>query len=93
MTVDPVVCAAKIVVELQTIVSREVNPFAPTVVSVGSIHGGEAMNVIPEDVRLTGTFRSLTSEGLAHVSELRDDAAARAIDRGDCHQRCHGQPL
>jgi IAA-amino acid hydrolase len=66
-TVDPVACAAKIVVELQTIVSRETNPFEPTVVSVGSIHGGDAFNVIPERVRMTGTIRSLSLEGLLRV--------------------------
>ena len=68
-TVDPVTCAAKIVVELQTIVSRETNPFEPTVVSVGSIHGGDAFNVIPERVRMTGTIRSLSLEGLRRSAE------------------------
>src|SRR5678815_769422 len=53
LAIDPVSCAAKIVIELQTIVSRETNPFVPTVVTVGSIHGGDAMNVIPEEVRMS----------------------------------------
>jgi amidohydrolase len=39
LTTDPIVCAAKTIVELQTIVSRETDPFSPTVVSIGSIHG------------------------------------------------------
>jgi IAA-amino acid hydrolase len=77
-TVDPVACAAKIVVELQTIVSRETNPFEPTVVSVGSIHGGDAFNVIPERVRMTGTIRSLSLEGLRRVKQ-RVDEIARGI--------------
>jgi IAA-amino acid hydrolase len=75
LTVDPVSCAAKIVVELQTIVSRETNPFAPTVVTVGSIHGGDAMNVIPEDVRMTGTFRSLSMEDLLRVKRRIEEIA------------------
>jgi metal-dependent amidase/aminoacylase/carboxypeptidase family protein len=41
LTIDPIVCAAKVITEMQTIVSRETNPFTPTVVTVGSIHGGD----------------------------------------------------
>ena len=75
LTVDPVSCAAKIIIELQTIVSRETNPFAPTVVTVGSIHGGEAMNVIPEEVRMNGTFRSLAMEDLMRVKRRIEEIA------------------
>src|SRR5262245_28124448 len=76
--IDPVMCAAKIVVELQTIVSRETDPFAPTVVTVGSIHGGDAMNVIPESVRMTGTFRSLSYDDLLRVKR-RIEAITRGV--------------
>ena len=82
--IDPVACAAKIVVELQTIVSREMNPFDPTVVTVGSIHGGNAMNVIPEEVRMTGTFRSLTSEGLARVKNRIAEIASGVAAANRC---------
>lgn len=75
LTIDPVSCAAKIVVELQTIVSRETNPFAPTVVTVGSIHGGNAMNVIPDEVRMSGTFRSLSDEDLLRVKRRIEEVA------------------
>jgi IAA-amino acid hydrolase len=75
LTIDPVSCAAKIVVELQTIVSRETNPFAPTVVTVGAIHGGDAMNVIPEQVRMSGTFRSLSNEDLLRVKRRIEEVA------------------
>jgi amidohydrolase len=68
-TIDPVTCVAKIIVELQTIVSREMNPFSPTVVTVGSIHGGEASNVIPETVKISGTYRSLSKTGLNVVKQ------------------------
>lgn len=64
LTVDPLCTAAKIVVELQTIISREVDPLQSGVVSVTSFHGGETTNVIPGEVRLSGTMRSQTSEGL-----------------------------
>lgn len=56
--VDPIVTAAYLVTQLQTIVSRRVNPVEPAVVSVGSIHGGAKHNVIPDEVRLQLTVRS-----------------------------------
>jgi amidohydrolase len=56
-TSDPIVAAARIVEALQGIVSREVSPLESAVVSVASIHGGDAFNVIPSTVRLTGTVR------------------------------------
>src|SRR3989454_7098573 len=61
-TKDPVVLAAQIVVALQTIVSREVQPGEPAVVTVGSIHGGTKHNIIPDEVRLQLTVRSYTDE-------------------------------
>jgi amidohydrolase len=57
--IDPVVLAARIVLGLQTVVSRENNPSDPAVVSVGSIHGGSASNIIPDQVKLQITVRSL----------------------------------
>ncbi len=59
MTVDPVLIAAQTVVNLQTIVSRKVNPLQPAVVTVGSIHGGTKHNIIGEEVKLQLTVRSL----------------------------------
>jgi IAA-amino acid hydrolase len=84
LTIDPITCAAKIVVELQTIVSRETNPFSPTVVSVGSIRGGDAMNVIPEEVQLTGTFRSLSESGLALVKQRIEEIATGVAAANRC---------
>jgi hippurate hydrolase len=55
---DPVVLAAQIVVALQTIVSRELEPGTPAVVTVGSIHGGTKHNIIPDEVKLELTLRS-----------------------------------
>jgi hippurate hydrolase len=57
--IDPVVIAARIVLGLQTIVSRENNPADPAVITVGSIHGGSAPNIIPDQVKLSITVRSL----------------------------------
>lgn len=61
-TVDPVVLAARIVVGLQTIVSRENDPAQPAVITVGSIHGGTSWNIIPDQVKLQLTVRSLNPE-------------------------------
>jgi amidohydrolase len=61
-TIDPVVIAARIIVGLQTIVSRENHPLDPAVITVGSIHGGSASNIIPDQVKLQITVRSLAPE-------------------------------
>lgn len=55
---DPIVMAAQLILALQTIVSREKNPFDPAVVTVGSIHGGTASNIIPEEVQLQLSIRT-----------------------------------
>jgi hippurate hydrolase len=61
-TVDPVVLAARIVLALQTVVSRENNPTDPVVITVGSIHGGTQANIIPDEVRLQLSVRTYTPE-------------------------------
>jgi len=61
-TKDPIVLAAQIVLALQEIVSREVQPGEPVVVTVGSIHGGTRRNIIPDEVRLQLTVRSYKEE-------------------------------
>jgi len=57
-TVDPILAAAALVVNLQSIVSRNVDPLKPAVLSFGSIHGGTAYNIIPAEVSLSGTVRT-----------------------------------
>ncbi|GIP32727.1 M20 family metallopeptidase [Paenibacillus sp. J2TS4] len=59
-SIDPVVAASAIVMGLQTAVSREVSPFEPVVVTIGSIHAGEANNVIPHRAVMTGTVRTFS---------------------------------
>jgi hippurate hydrolase len=61
-TVDPIVIAARTIVSLQTLVSRENNPFDPAVVTVGSIHGGTRPNIIPDEVKLQLTVRCYKDE-------------------------------
>jgi hippurate hydrolase len=77
-TRDPVVLAARIVLALQTIVSRETRPIDPAVVTVGSIHGGTKANVIPNEVKLQLTLRSYSDAVRANTV-----AAIRRICRGE----------
>ncbi len=56
-TVDPFYLTAHVIIALNAIISRKINPFEPAVVSIGSINGGFAENVIPEEVKITGTLR------------------------------------
>ncbi len=77
-TIDPVVLAARIVLTLQTVVSRENNPVDPVVVTVGSIHGGTAGNIIPDEVRLQLSVRTYTPE-----VRTRTLAAIRRVVKGE----------
>lgn len=87
-TRDPIVLASRIVVALQTLVSRENSPFDPAVVTVGSFQGGTKHNIIPDDVRLQLTVRSYTPEvrkklldGIARVAKGEAIAAGMPEDR------------
>jgi amidohydrolase len=71
-TVDPIVIAARTILALQTIVSREMSPFDPTVITVGSIHGGTKNNVIPDEVVLQLTVRSFTTPVRNHLLSAID---------------------
>jgi hippurate hydrolase len=66
--VDAVLTASHIVVALQSIVSRNVSPLDTAVVSVTQVHGGDAYNVIPEEVVLRGTVRAYRPEVLASLA-------------------------
>ena len=61
-TIDPIVLASQIVLSLQTIVSRKIDPLEPSVVTVGSIHGGFKHNIISEEVKLQLTLRSYSDD-------------------------------
>ena len=68
-TVDPILVASHLVVNIQSIVSRNVDPLKPAVVSFGTIEGGTIYNIIPDGVVLTGTVRSFESD----VQELSEN--------------------
>jgi amidohydrolase len=66
-TKDPIMIASELVVFLQTIVSREMDPLQPTVITVGSFHAGTKHNIIPDDAHLQLTVRTMTPEQRAKV--------------------------
>lgn len=80
LAVDPIVAAAHLVSALQTVVSREVGPLEPCVVTVGAINAGTVHNIIPDSCELLGTVRSLSvsvrARAEAAIRRLCDGAAA-----------------
>lgn len=61
-TIDPIVIAGHVLTSLQTVVSREISPVEPVVITIGKIMGGTAFNIIPESVYLSGTVRIVNNK-------------------------------
>jgi len=80
LTVDAVVIAAEVVTALQTLVSRETSPTAPVVITLGSVHGGTAANIVAGEVVIQGTLRTFDAEIrhhlLARIAQLAEAIAA-----------------
>ena len=80
--IDPIIIASRIVLDLQTIVSREISPLDPIVVTVGSIHGGTRPNIIPDEVKMQLTLRYYNDEAIAKtvkaIKRICDGAALTA---------------
>lgn len=68
--IDPIVASSAMIMGLQTAVSRELSPFEPAVVTIGSIHAGEASNVIPNEARLSGTIRTFSAATHQVIPEI-----------------------
>jgi amidohydrolase len=81
LTADAITMAAQIVTALQTVVSREVDPVEPAVLTVGEIGAGTAFNIIPETARLGGTVRTLNEELRRRMPE-RIEHLARGVAQG-----------
>lgn len=71
-TIDPIVIAARIVLDVQTIISRETDPLDAAVITVGSIHGGTKHNIIPSEVKLQLTVRSFKETTRKHLLDAID---------------------
>jgi len=76
--IDPIYITGHVLLALHGIVSRRLSPFAPAVVTVGSLHGGRAENVIPDRVELSGTIRFLEKEVQAQIHTEVDRALSIA---------------
>ena len=70
LTTDTILIAAYLVVSLQQIISRNNNPFSPSVLSITSFQGGFTTNVVPTEVKLMGTFRAMNEEWRFKAHEL-----------------------
>jgi hippurate hydrolase len=82
-TRDPVVMAARVVMALQTLVSRENNPLDPVVITVGSIHGGTQGNIVPDQVKLQMTVRTFKPEVRQRVlASIAREAKGEALAAG-----------
>jgi amidohydrolase len=82
LAVDPIMISAEVIQGLQKIVSREVAPTEPVVISLGSVHGGTAFNIIPNRMELTGTIRTADETIREHVLK-RIEEKVQAIVKGN----------
>jgi hippurate hydrolase len=69
-TADPILIASHLIISLQQIISRNNNPFNPSVLSITAFNGGNTTNVIPSEVKLMGTFRAMNEEWRFAAHEL-----------------------
>ncbi|MFO1053543.1 MAG: amidohydrolase [Planctomycetota bacterium] len=86
LTIDPIPIACRLVLDLQTIVSREIAPTSPAVVTVGSIVGGSKHNIIDDECRLQITIRSYDPQVHEHIKEAivrKAKAAAASSGAGE----------
>lgn len=79
-TADPILIASHLIISLQQIVSRNNNPFNPTVLSITSFQGGNTTNVIPSEVKLMGTFRAMNEEWRFKAHQLIVDQATALVE-------------
>ena len=84
LTKDPVLTSAQIITNLQSIISRELDPLDSGVVSISAIQGGQAANVIPSEVKILGTLRSLTMDGLKKLQKRVKEIAENIAEAHKC---------
>ena len=84
---DPIVATASMIMNLQTIVSRNINPLDSAVISIGTIHGGTRNNIIPDKVELTGTVRTFAPE----VRNSIEEKIRRVVENTAATLQCKGE--
>ncbi|GHV48553.1 peptidase M20 [Synergistales bacterium] len=80
-SVDPIMIASEIIGALQTIISREIPPLTPAVISICAIHAGSAFNIIPSECKMLGTIRALKNE-LRELLAKRIGEVAKSVAEG-----------
>lgn len=85
-TIDPIVIASNVILALQTIVSREIPPTSPAVITIGKINGGTAQNIIPEEVTVAGIIRTMKMEHREYVKKRLVEVTEGIVHsmRGKC---------
>lgn len=95
LTVDPIVIASHIVIALQQVISRNASPKQPTVLTIGKIAGGTTTNIIPDEVKIVGTFRAMNetwrAEGLKKIKKMAESIAESMGGRCEV-EISHGYP-
>jgi amidohydrolase len=87
LTADPVVAAADLIGTLQHLVSRQVDPTNPTVLTIGSIQGGNSPNVVPSSVRMRGTLRTFDEGDRARLHATLDSTSRAIAEVHGCDAR------
>lgn len=82
--VDPITAECQIVEGIQTVVSREVSPLEPRLITIGTIHGGTATNIVPQEVELSGTIRAAKEEVVRFMGERLGQVAAETAHAHRC---------
>lgn len=80
LTVDTILVASHLVIALQQVISRNRNPFAPSVLSITSVQGGHTTNVIPSEVKLMGTFRAMDETWRFQAHDLIRKIATELVE-------------
>lgn len=81
---DPIVAACQVVNALQTVVSREISPIEPGLITIGTIHGGTATNIIPAEVELSGTIRAAWEDVVRFMGQRIGEVAKNVAEAHRC---------
>ncbi|WP_435742333.1 M20 metallopeptidase family protein [Nocardioides sp. SYSU DS0663] len=87
LTADPVVAAADLIGTLQHLISRQVDPTNPTVLTIGSIQGGNSPNVVPSAVRMTGILRTFDEHDRTRLHRAIESTATAVAEVHGCEAR------
>lgn len=84
-TIDPIITSAQLINQIQSIISRNLDPFEPAVISIGSIHGGSAFNIIPSTVEMTGTLRYFNIKTYNLIKNRLEAICKNLGEASGCH--------